>query len=85
MKIVENDVKPKDHNKLHAIQPHPLKKKNPFCITIQCSLCFSLTIDQFSVIVARLFNVYPLSFLLNLGRRNKIKASMMHMMMFSGK
>lgn len=38
----------------------------------------------FAVIVARVFNVYPLSFLLNLGRRNKIKRSVMHMMMFSG-
>ncbi|BFZ00847.1 hypothetical protein BsWGS_03887 [Bradybaena similaris] len=38
----------------------------------------------FAVIVARAFNVYPLSFLLNLGRSNKIRANFQHMMMFSG-
>ncbi|CAG5128526.1 unnamed protein product, partial [Candidula unifasciata] len=37
-----------------------------------------------AVIVARFCNVYPLSFLLNLGRSNKIKANFQHMMMFSG-
>ncbi|KAL5004134.1 hypothetical protein ScPMuIL_017590 [Solemya velum] len=36
------------------------------------------------IIVGRFFNIYPLSLLLNLGRKNKIKASFMHMMMFSG-
>ncbi|XP_059156900.1 sodium/hydrogen exchanger 6-like isoform X3 [Physella acuta] len=37
-----------------------------------------------AVIVARFFNVYPLSFLLNLGRSNKIRPNFQHMMMFSG-
>ncbi|KAH9512783.1 Sodium/hydrogen exchanger 9 [Bulinus truncatus] len=38
----------------------------------------------FAVIIARFFNVYPLSFLLNLGRSNKIRPNFQHMMMFSG-
>ncbi|XP_012942266.1 sodium/hydrogen exchanger 9 [Aplysia californica] len=37
-----------------------------------------------AIIVARFFNVYPLSFLLNLGRSNKIRPNFQHMMMFSG-
>lgn len=38
----------------------------------------------FSIIVARFLNIYPLSFLLNIGRKTKIKSNFMHMMMFSG-
>ncbi|XP_052215846.1 sodium/hydrogen exchanger 9-like isoform X3 [Dreissena polymorpha] len=37
-----------------------------------------------AVIIGRAINIYPLSFLLNFGRRNKISLKMMHMMMFSG-
>ncbi|KAG9351065.1 hypothetical protein JZ751_024955, partial [Albula glossodonta] len=37
-----------------------------------------------SIFVARACNIYPLSFLLNLGRRNKIPPNVQHMMMFSG-
>ncbi|OWF52324.1 Sodium/hydrogen exchanger 7 [Mizuhopecten yessoensis] len=37
-----------------------------------------------AIFVARFCNVYPLSLLLNLGRRKKIKSSFMNMMMFSG-
>ncbi|XP_045199665.2 sodium/hydrogen exchanger 9-like isoform X4 [Mercenaria mercenaria] len=37
-----------------------------------------------SIIIGRAINIYPLSILLNLGRRNKISANVMHMMMFSG-
>ena len=40
---------------------------------------------QFAVIVARACNIYPLSFLLNLGRSNKIRPNLQHMMMFAGK
>ncbi|XP_050398402.1 sodium/hydrogen exchanger 7 isoform X4 [Patella vulgata] len=36
------------------------------------------------IIVGRFLNVYPVSFLLNLGRSNKIKFNFQHMMMFSG-
>ncbi|KAK2153060.1 hypothetical protein LSH36_309g02023 [Paralvinella palmiformis] len=36
------------------------------------------------VIVGRLLNVYPLSFLLNLGRKKKIHFNFQHMLMFSG-
>ena len=39
---------------------------------------------QFAVIVARACNIYPLSFLLNLGRSNKIRPNLQHMMMFAG-
>ncbi|XP_064638125.1 sodium/hydrogen exchanger 9-like isoform X9 [Lineus longissimus] len=37
-----------------------------------------------AVLIARACNIYPLSFLLNLGRSNKIKINFQHMMMFSG-
>lgn len=36
------------------------------------------------IIIGRLCNVYPLSFLLNLGRKKKISCSFQHMLMFSG-
>uniref|UniRef100_A0A7N6B3X2 Sodium/hydrogen exchanger n=1 Tax=Anabas testudineus TaxID=64144 RepID=A0A7N6B3X2_ANATE len=34
--------------------------------------------------LGRAANIYPLSFLLNLGRRNKIRSNFQHMMMFAG-
>ncbi|CAD5117324.1 DgyrCDS6110 [Dimorphilus gyrociliatus] len=37
-----------------------------------------------AIVIGRALNVYPLSFLLNLGRTNKIKYNFQHMMMFSG-
>ncbi|KAL4616831.1 sodium/hydrogen exchanger 9-like [Arapaima gigas] len=37
-----------------------------------------------SILVARVCNIYPLSFLLNLGRRTKIPINIQHMLMFSG-
>ncbi|XP_068056882.1 sodium/hydrogen exchanger 9 isoform X3 [Anomalospiza imberbis] len=37
-----------------------------------------------AIFVARAFNIYPLSFLLNLGRKQKIPRTFQHMMMFSG-
>ncbi|KAG8448293.1 hypothetical protein GDO86_015404 [Hymenochirus boettgeri] len=37
-----------------------------------------------AVFIGRAANIYPLSFLLNLGRRNKIRANFQHMMMFAG-
>ncbi|XP_067668746.1 sodium/hydrogen exchanger 9-like isoform X6 [Haliotis asinina] len=37
-----------------------------------------------AIIIGRLLNIYPLSFLLNLGRTNKIGWNFQHMMMFSG-
>uniref|UniRef100_A0A3Q2CQJ2 Sodium/hydrogen exchanger n=1 Tax=Cyprinodon variegatus TaxID=28743 RepID=A0A3Q2CQJ2_CYPVA len=37
-----------------------------------------------AVFVGRAANIYPLSFLLNLGRRNKIRSNFQHMMMFAG-
>ncbi|XP_043913241.1 sodium/hydrogen exchanger 6 [Protopterus annectens] len=37
-----------------------------------------------AVFLGRAANIYPLSFLLNLGRRNKIGANFQHMMMFAG-
>lgn len=39
---------------------------------------------QISIFVGRALNIYPLSFLLNLGRRHKIKGNFQHMMMFAG-
>ncbi|KAM8874924.1 LOW QUALITY PROTEIN: sodium/hydrogen exchanger 7 [Spinachia spinachia] len=37
-----------------------------------------------SIFIGRAFNIYPLSFLLNLGRRHKIRGNFQHMMMFAG-
>ncbi|XP_067944692.1 sodium/hydrogen exchanger 9-like isoform X2 [Watersipora subatra] len=37
-----------------------------------------------AMIISRLVNIYPLTFFLNIGRKNKISASFQHMMMFSG-
>ncbi|XP_039251155.2 sodium/hydrogen exchanger 9-like isoform X1 [Styela clava] len=37
-----------------------------------------------AVIISRACNIYPLTFLLNLGRRRKIARNIQHMMMFSG-
>ncbi|CAL8356240.1 unnamed protein product [Merluccius merluccius] len=37
-----------------------------------------------AVFIGRAANIYPLSFLLNLGRRNKIRSNFQHMMMFAG-
>ncbi|KAJ4946009.1 hypothetical protein JOQ06_023687 [Pogonophryne albipinna] len=37
-----------------------------------------------AVFIGRAANIYPLSLLLNLGRRNKIRSNFQHMMMFAG-
>ncbi|NWX70535.1 SL9A6 protein, partial [Alca torda] len=37
-----------------------------------------------AIFLGRAANIYPLSFLLNLGRRNKIGTNLQHMMMFAG-
>ncbi|KAK3557281.1 hypothetical protein QTP70_026270 [Hemibagrus guttatus] len=37
-----------------------------------------------AIFISRASNIYPLSFLLNLGRRNKIGGNFQHMMMFAG-
>ncbi|XP_069560214.1 sodium/hydrogen exchanger 7 isoform X1 [Brachyistius frenatus] len=37
-----------------------------------------------AIFIGRALNIYPLSFLLNLGRRHKIKGNFQHMMMFAG-
>ncbi|XP_008590778.1 PREDICTED: sodium/hydrogen exchanger 9-like, partial [Galeopterus variegatus] len=37
-----------------------------------------------AIFVARACNIYPLSFVLNLGRKQKIPCNFQHMMMFSG-
>ena len=37
-----------------------------------------------AMVISRAVNIYPLSALLNLGRRNKIRPNFQHMMMFSG-
>uniref|UniRef100_A0A3B4FDD2 Cation/H+ exchanger transmembrane domain-containing protein n=1 Tax=Pundamilia nyererei TaxID=303518 RepID=A0A3B4FDD2_9CICH len=41
-------------------------------------------ISGLSVFISRAFNIYPLSFLLNLGRTNKIPCKFQHFMMFAG-
>lgn len=47
-------------------------------------LLLNLVPTQVAVFLGRAANIYPLSFLLNLGRRNKIKSNFQHMMMFAG-
>uniref|UniRef100_A0A672QNH1 Solute carrier family 9 member 7 n=1 Tax=Sinocyclocheilus grahami TaxID=75366 RepID=A0A672QNH1_SINGR len=37
-----------------------------------------------SIFIGRALNIYPLSFLINLGRRHKIRGNFQHMMMFAG-
>nr|XP_020459136.1 sodium/hydrogen exchanger 7 isoform X2 [Monopterus albus] len=37
-----------------------------------------------AIFIGRALNIYPLSFLLNLGRRHKIRGNFQHMMMFAG-
>ncbi|XP_076004760.1 sodium/hydrogen exchanger 7 isoform X2 [Genypterus blacodes] len=37
-----------------------------------------------AIFIGRALNIYPLTFLLNLGRRHKIKGNFQHMMMFAG-
>lgn len=57
-----------------------------------CSLCaplcrcplLDLLPSKVAVFLGRAANIYPLSFLLNLGRRNKIRSNFQHMMMFAG-
>ncbi|GAB1605902.1 sodium/hydrogen exchanger 9-like isoform X4 [Argonauta hians] len=44
----------------------------------------AFVIIHFAIIIARFANVYPLSYLLNLGRKNKISFAVQHMMMFAG-
>ncbi|KAM7388649.1 hypothetical protein PAMP_024810 [Pampus punctatissimus] len=47
-------------------------------------MCPVFILDCFEPPDRRAFNIYPLSFLLNLGRRHKIKGNFQHMMMFAG-
>lgn len=49
----------------------------------RCPL-LNLVPTQLAVFLGRAANIYPLSFLLNLGRRNKIRSNFQHMMMFAG-
>ncbi len=40
---------------------------------------------QLAIIIGRACNIYPLTFLLNLGRKQKISFNFQHMLMFAGK
>ncbi|KAK2517395.1 hypothetical protein Q9233_013138 [Columba guinea] len=44
----------------------------------------TLSCEQIAIFLGRAAHIYPLSFLLNLGRRHKISWNFQHMMMFSG-
>ena len=59
--------------------------KHYFLTASILSFNLSLTGNQFALFVSRFFNIYPLSFLLNLGRRRKISAKIQHMMFFAGR
>ncbi|XP_076370262.1 sodium/hydrogen exchanger 6-like isoform X2 [Tachypleus tridentatus] len=43
-----------------------------------------ILVSFFAIIIGRAVNIYPLSFLLNLGRNNKIPCKFQHMLFFSG-
>uniref|UniRef100_A0A672YP46 Sodium/hydrogen exchanger n=1 Tax=Sphaeramia orbicularis TaxID=375764 RepID=A0A672YP46_9TELE len=53
------------------------------CSLFWCPL-LNLLPTQLAVFLGRAANIYPLSLLLNLGRRNKIRSNFQHMMMFAG-
>lgn len=55
---------------------------NPQSLWIFSLICIQHA--QLSIFVSRALNVYPLSFLLNLGRANKIPRTFQHFMMFTG-
>ncbi|MGH0186610.1 UNVERIFIED_CONTAM: hypothetical protein FKN15_022111 [Acipenser sinensis] len=59
--------------------------ENEMCISsvLPCWL-FSWGEPPTAIFLGRAANIYPLSFLLNLGRRNKIGSNFQHMMMFAG-
>ncbi len=67
----------------------PLFKRSPLKASGRTK-CHVLTVmpwhlsSQLAVFLGRAANIYPLSFLLNLGRRNKISPNFQHMMMFAG-
>ncbi|KAI2663661.1 Sodium/hydrogen exchanger 9 [Labeo rohita] len=44
----------------------------------------SLHEEVIAIFIGRALNIYPLSFLINLGRRHKIRGNFQHMMMFAG-
>jgi hypothetical protein len=50
---------------------------------LNCHVFLNMS-QQLAIFVARACNIYPLSFLLNLGRKQKIPWNFQHMMMFSG-
>ncbi len=43
-----------------------------------------MTGSFFAIILGRALNIYPLSFILNLGRKSKITMNIQHMMFLSG-
>lgn len=52
---------------------------------IQKPLSLTAVPYQIAVFLGRAANIYPLSFLLNLGRKNKIGSNFQHVMMFAGR
>uniref|UniRef100_A0AAQ4P598 Sodium/hydrogen exchanger n=1 Tax=Gasterosteus aculeatus aculeatus TaxID=481459 RepID=A0AAQ4P598_GASAC len=52
--------------------------------TFQNHIFSPIFIVRSAIFIGRALNIYPLSFLLNLGRRHKIKGNFQHMMMFAG-
>lgn len=72
---------------LHMKLPVAHKDWWPSVWSQQSLFCFpllNLVPTQLAVFLGRAANIYPLSFLLNLGRRNKIRSNFQHMMMFAG-
>ncbi|KAG9340985.1 hypothetical protein JZ751_020179 [Albula glossodonta] len=53
-------------------------------VTLAMSRSLTAVPHQVAVFLGRAANIYPLSLLLNLGRRNKINPNFQHMMMFAG-
>lgn len=74
----------------HSCSSHfPLGNRNWLCVQVGCNgrhrkSNFLNVQIQLAIFLGRAANIYPLSFLLNLGRRNKIGTNLQHMMMFAG-
>uniref|UniRef100_A0A8C5BML2 Sodium/hydrogen exchanger n=1 Tax=Gadus morhua TaxID=8049 RepID=A0A8C5BML2_GADMO len=49
-----------------------------------CVMSVLHSAGQIAIFIGRACNIYPLTFMLNLGRRHKITGNFQHMMMFSG-
>uniref|UniRef100_A0A667WS55 Solute carrier family 9 member A6a n=1 Tax=Myripristis murdjan TaxID=586833 RepID=A0A667WS55_9TELE len=87
-----NNLSPESQDRTKQVRPGLQPNHFPFCLYMLHYLIFFFgwrpLLDhvptQLAVFLGRAANIYPLSFLLNLGRRHKIRSNFQHMMMFAG-